>query len=209
MFFDFQFRSLCGIARIPYAAGGLEQQVVELPPQNYSVAKILKKARLQGPVSGCQNQPKTGYVRRYLQSKFMQTYPEHAPLPRPVHSSRAHHVRRPLHRVPFQTQASGMVPAIPQSQPSDVPTPAHTSWGQCAGAVEAVRPPLRVKCPELPPKPSAGQLRLSCCKYKSLFSTENFRIFMMRKLSALSPGQALQELGKNFSCGHTCYGVIL
>ena len=69
MFFDFQFRSLCGIARIPYAAGGLEQQVVELPPQNYSVAKILKKARLQGPVSGCQNQPKTGYVRRYLQSK--------------------------------------------------------------------------------------------------------------------------------------------
>ena len=68
MFFDFQFRSLCGIARIPYAAGGLEQQVVELPPQNYSVAKILKKARLQGPVSGCQNQPKTGYVRRYLQS---------------------------------------------------------------------------------------------------------------------------------------------
>ena len=52
----------------PYAAGGLEQQVVELPPQNYSVAKILKKARLQGPVSGCQNQPKTGYVRRYLQS---------------------------------------------------------------------------------------------------------------------------------------------
>ena len=55
MFFDFQFRSLCGIARIPYAAGGLEQQVVELPPQNYSVAKILKKARLQGPVSGCQN----------------------------------------------------------------------------------------------------------------------------------------------------------
>ena len=29
MFFDFQFRSLCGIARIPYAAGGLEQQVVE------------------------------------------------------------------------------------------------------------------------------------------------------------------------------------
>ena len=68
MFFDFQFRSLCGIARIPYAAGGLEQQVVELPPQNYSVAKILKKARLQGPVSGCQNQPKTDYVRRYLQS---------------------------------------------------------------------------------------------------------------------------------------------
>ena len=68
MFFDFQFRSLCGIARIPYAAGGQEQQVVELPPQNYSVAKILKKARLQGPVSGCQNQPKTGYVRRYLQS---------------------------------------------------------------------------------------------------------------------------------------------
>ena len=67
MFFDFQFRSLCGIARIPYAAGGLEQQVVELPPQNYSVAKILKTARLQGPVSGCQNQPKTGYVRRYLQ----------------------------------------------------------------------------------------------------------------------------------------------
>ena len=50
MFFDFQFRSLCGIARIPYAAGGLEQQVVELPPQNYSVAKILKTARLQGPV---------------------------------------------------------------------------------------------------------------------------------------------------------------
>ena len=50
MFFDFQFRSLCGIARIPYAAGGLEQQVVELPPQNYSVAKILKRARLQGPV---------------------------------------------------------------------------------------------------------------------------------------------------------------
>ena len=70
MFFDFQFRSLCGIARIPYAAGGLEQQVVELPPQNYSVAKILKKARLQGPVSGCQNQPKTGYVRRYLQSRM-------------------------------------------------------------------------------------------------------------------------------------------
>ena len=69
MFFDFQFRSLCGIARIPYAAGGLEQQVVELPPQNYSVAKILKKASLQGLVSGCQNQPKTGYVRRYLQSK--------------------------------------------------------------------------------------------------------------------------------------------
>ena len=68
MFFDFQFRSLCGIARIPYAAGGLEQQVVELPPQNYSVAKILKKARLQGPASGCQNQPKTSYVRRYLQS---------------------------------------------------------------------------------------------------------------------------------------------
>ena len=68
MFFDFQFRSLCGIARTPYAAGGLEQQVVELPPQNYSVAKILKTARLQGPVSGCQNQPKTGYVRRYLQS---------------------------------------------------------------------------------------------------------------------------------------------
>ena len=50
MFFDFQFRSLCGIARIPYAAGGLEQQVVELPPQNYSVTKILKRARLQGPV---------------------------------------------------------------------------------------------------------------------------------------------------------------
>ena len=71
MFFDFQFRSLCGIARIPYAAGGLEQQVVELPPQNYSVAKILKKARLQGPVSGCQNQPKTGYVRRYLQSMLL------------------------------------------------------------------------------------------------------------------------------------------
>ena len=70
MFFDFQFRSLCGIARIPYAAGGLEQQVVELPPQNYLVAKILKKARLQGPVSGCQNQPKTGYVRRYLQSSL-------------------------------------------------------------------------------------------------------------------------------------------
>ena len=69
MFFDFQFRSLCGIARIPYAAGGLVQQVVELPPQNYSVAKILKKAGLQGPVSGCQNQPKTGYVRRYLQSR--------------------------------------------------------------------------------------------------------------------------------------------
>ena len=69
MFFDFQFRSLCGIARMPYAAGGLEQQVVELPPQNYSVAKILKTARLQGPVSGCQNQPKTGYVRRYLQSR--------------------------------------------------------------------------------------------------------------------------------------------
>ena len=66
--FDFQFRSLCGIARIPYAAGGLEQQVVELPLQNYSVAKVLKKARLQGPLSGCQNQPKTGYVRRYLQS---------------------------------------------------------------------------------------------------------------------------------------------
>ena len=41
---------MCGIARIPYAAGGLEQQVVELPPQNYSVAKILKTARLQGPV---------------------------------------------------------------------------------------------------------------------------------------------------------------
>ena len=34
-----QFCSLCGIARIPYAAGGLEQQVVELPPQNYSVKK--------------------------------------------------------------------------------------------------------------------------------------------------------------------------
>ena len=29
------------------------------------------------------------------------------------------------------------------------------------------------------------------------------------KISALSPGQALQELGKNFSCGHTCYGNIL
>ena len=41
---------LCVIARIPYAAGGLEQQVVEPPPQNYSVAKILKTARLQGPV---------------------------------------------------------------------------------------------------------------------------------------------------------------
>ena len=68
MFFDFQFRSLCGVTRIPYAAGGLEQQVVELPPQNYSVAKIWKTARLQGPVSGCQTQPKTGYVRRYLQS---------------------------------------------------------------------------------------------------------------------------------------------
>ena len=52
-----------------------------------------------------------------------------------------------------------MVPAIPQSQPSDVPTPARTSWGQCAGAVEAVRPPLRVKCPGLPPKPPAGQLQ--------------------------------------------------
>ena len=63
MFFDFQFRSLCGIARIPYAAGGLEQQVVELPPQNYSVAKILKKARLQGPVSGCQNKPAENRLR--------------------------------------------------------------------------------------------------------------------------------------------------
>ena len=52
MFFDFQFRSLCGIARIPYAAGGLEQQVVELPPQNYSVAKILKTARLQALFQG-------------------------------------------------------------------------------------------------------------------------------------------------------------
>ena len=50
---------LCGIAKIPYAAGELEQQVVELPPQNYSVAKILKTARLQGPVSGCPNQLKT------------------------------------------------------------------------------------------------------------------------------------------------------
>ena len=29
--FDFQFRSFCGIARIPYAAGELEQ-VVELSP---------------------------------------------------------------------------------------------------------------------------------------------------------------------------------
>ena len=29
------------------------------------------------------------------------------------------------------------------------------------------------------------------------------------KISAFSPGQALQELGKNFSCGHTCYGIIL
>ena len=61
MFFDFQFRSLSGIARIPCAAEGLEQQVVELPPQNHSIAKILKKTRLQGPVSGCQNQPKTGH----------------------------------------------------------------------------------------------------------------------------------------------------
>ena len=101
----------------------------------------------------------TPLARPVIRPKFMQTYPEHAPLPRPVHSSRAHHVRRPLRRVPFQTQASGMVPAIPQSQPSDVPTPAHTSWQQCAGAVEAVRPPLRVKCPGLPPKPPAGQLQ--------------------------------------------------
>ena len=40
-FFDFQFRSLCGTARIPYAAGGLEKHVVL--PQNYSVAKTLKQ----------------------------------------------------------------------------------------------------------------------------------------------------------------------
>ena len=53
------------------AAGGLD---VELPPQNYSVAKILKTARLQGPVLGCQNQPTTGYVRRYLQSMSL-SYP--------------------------------------------------------------------------------------------------------------------------------------
>ena len=55
MFFRILVRSLCGAARIPDAAGGLEQQVVELLPQNYSVAKTLKTARLQGPVLGCQN----------------------------------------------------------------------------------------------------------------------------------------------------------
>ena len=27
MFFDFQLRSLCGIARIPYAAGGLDKNL--------------------------------------------------------------------------------------------------------------------------------------------------------------------------------------
>ena len=70
MFFDFQFRSLCGIARIPYAAGGLEQQVVELPPQNYSVAKILKTARLQGPVFRV---PKSAENR--LRSKVPPEYP--------------------------------------------------------------------------------------------------------------------------------------
>ena len=67
MFFDFQFRSLCGIARIPYAAGGTGAASCRAAA-NYSVAKILKKARLQSPVSECQNQPKTDYVRRYLQS---------------------------------------------------------------------------------------------------------------------------------------------
>ena len=72
MFFDFQFRSLCGIARIPYAAGGLEQQVVELPPQNYSVAKILKTARLQGPVFRV---PKSAENR--LRSKVPPEYQEH------------------------------------------------------------------------------------------------------------------------------------
>ena len=42
--------SLCGAARIPSLLGTeLEQQVVELLPQNYSVAKALKTARLQGP----------------------------------------------------------------------------------------------------------------------------------------------------------------
>ena len=45
MFFDFQFRSLCSTAKIPYAAGGLEQQVVELLPQNYSVAKTLENSK--------------------------------------------------------------------------------------------------------------------------------------------------------------------
>ena len=52
MFFRILVSFLCGAVRIPYAAGGLEQQVVELLPQNYSVAKTLKTARLQGPVSG-------------------------------------------------------------------------------------------------------------------------------------------------------------
>ena len=52
MFFRILVSFLCGAARILYAAGGLEQQVVELLPQNYSVAKTLKTARLQGPVSG-------------------------------------------------------------------------------------------------------------------------------------------------------------
>ena len=53
MFFDFQFRSLCGIARIPYAAGGQEQQVVELPPPELFGCKNLSqqhacRALLQG-----------------------------------------------------------------------------------------------------------------------------------------------------------------
>ena len=42
-------------------------------------------------------------ARPVIRPRFMQTYPEHAPLPRPVRSSNGHHARRPLHRVPLKT----------------------------------------------------------------------------------------------------------
>ena len=56
MFFDFQFRSLCGIARIPYAAGGLD--------------KNLENSTLAGP---CFRVPKSAENR--TRSKVPPEYP--------------------------------------------------------------------------------------------------------------------------------------
>ena len=64
MFFDFQFRSLRGIAKIPHAAGGTGAASCRAPATELFGRKNLEKSTL----AGCQNQSKTGYVGRYLQS---------------------------------------------------------------------------------------------------------------------------------------------
>ena len=66
MFFDFQFRSLCGIARIPYAAGGLEPGAASCRAAATELfgRKNLEKSTLAGP---CFRVPKSAENR--LRSK--------------------------------------------------------------------------------------------------------------------------------------------